>query len=74
MKRRNLLRGALAAGLTAPAPAALTAARTDVEGAAAEQAGAVAVQGDRTAGPMARRERGPRRCHAGPMTFLRMCP
>ncbi|MFJ8602499.1 hypothetical protein ACIREM_28085 [Streptomyces shenzhenensis] len=30
MKRRNLLRGALAAGLTAPALAALTAARTDV--------------------------------------------
>jgi hypothetical protein len=29
---------------------------------------------DRTAGPVARRERGPRRCHAGPMTFLRMCP
>ncbi|MEW2400310.1 hypothetical protein [Streptomyces sp. NPDC046862] len=31
MKRRNLLRGALAAGLTAPALAALTAARTDVD-------------------------------------------
>ncbi|WP_333737350.1 hypothetical protein [Streptomyces sp. IBSBF 2806] len=31
MKRRNLLRGALAAGLTAPAIAALTAARTDVD-------------------------------------------
>ncbi|GAA2425166.1 hypothetical protein GCM10010255_78730 [Streptomyces coeruleofuscus] len=29
---------------------------------------------DRTAGPVARRERGLRRCHAGPMTFLRMCP
>ncbi|CAL9675840.1 hypothetical protein SUDANB105_07876 [Streptomyces sp. enrichment culture] len=31
MKRRNLLRGALAADLTAPALAALTAARTDVD-------------------------------------------
>ncbi|MEU6612112.1 hypothetical protein ABZ922_45220 [Streptomyces shenzhenensis] len=31
MKRRNLLRGALAAGLTAPALAALSAARTDVD-------------------------------------------
>ncbi|MFB7852696.1 hypothetical protein ACFC34_37565 [Streptomyces sp. NPDC056053] len=31
MKRRNLLRGALAAGLTAPALAALTAARTDLD-------------------------------------------
>lgn len=31
MKRRQLLRGALAAGLTAPALAALTAARTDVD-------------------------------------------
>lgn len=31
MKHRQLLRGALAAGLTAPALAALTAARTDVE-------------------------------------------
>ena len=31
MKRRNLLRGALAAGLTVPAHAALTAARTDVD-------------------------------------------
>ncbi|MEU3201417.1 hypothetical protein [Streptomyces sp. NPDC006996] len=31
MKRRNLLRSALAAGLTAPALAALTAARTDVD-------------------------------------------
>lgn len=31
MKRRNLLRGALAAGLTAPALAALAAARTDVD-------------------------------------------
>ncbi|QIY76376.1 hypothetical protein HEP84_53605 [Streptomyces sp. RLB1-33] len=31
MKRRNLLRGALAAGVTAPALAALTAARTDVD-------------------------------------------
>ncbi|MGC9479208.1 hypothetical protein CJI59_30900 [Streptomyces sp. Alain-F2R5] len=31
MKRRHLLRGALAAGLTAPALAALTAARTDVD-------------------------------------------
>ncbi|MGW3360940.1 hypothetical protein ACWDFL_37080 [Streptomyces bungoensis] len=31
MKRRDLLRGALAAGLTAPALAALTAARTDVD-------------------------------------------
>ncbi|MEU4469400.1 hypothetical protein AB0G20_37880 [Streptomyces sp. NPDC024017] len=31
MKRRNLLRGAMAAGLTAPALAALTAARTDVD-------------------------------------------
>ncbi|MER7489464.1 hypothetical protein ABTY20_26885 [Streptomyces sp. NPDC126497] len=30
MKRRNLLRGALAAGLTAPALTALTAARTDI--------------------------------------------
>ncbi|MEU4039766.1 hypothetical protein [Streptomyces collinus] len=31
MKRRNLLRGALAAGLTTPALAALTAARTDLD-------------------------------------------
>ncbi|MGW4518297.1 hypothetical protein ACWEO4_41725 [Streptomyces sp. NPDC004393] len=31
MKRRNLLRGALAAGLTAPVLAALTAARNDVD-------------------------------------------
>lgn len=31
MKRRNLLRGTLAAGLTTPALAALTAARTDVD-------------------------------------------
>lgn len=31
-------------------------------------------QGGRTTGPVTRRERGPRRCHAGPMTFLRMCP
>ncbi|WP_217214924.1 hypothetical protein [Streptomyces sp. AC550_RSS872] len=31
MKRRNMLRGALPAGLTAPALAALTAARTDVD-------------------------------------------
>ncbi|CAM5657647.1 putative protein OS=Streptomyces aurantiogriseus OX=66870 GN=GCM10010251_93610 PE=4 SV=1 [Streptomyces aurantiogriseus] len=31
-------------------------------------------RGDRTTGPVTHRERGPRRCHAGPMTFLRMWP
>jgi hypothetical protein len=38
MKRRSLLRGALAAGMTGPAAAALTAARTDLDSALADEA------------------------------------
>jgi transcriptional regulator with XRE-family HTH domain len=38
MKRRSLLRGALAAGMTGPAAAALTAARTDLDSALSDQA------------------------------------
>jgi tetratricopeptide (TPR) repeat protein len=38
MKRRSLLRGALAAGMTGPAAAALTAARTDLDTALSDRA------------------------------------